>query len=306
MPAGRRGPDRPAVSGHAGTRRSVIVRLADAFHSVASCRFQKGETTTPGSDDSLIVFRYPLILFVVSLAVLWLSAWIGASRFQQLRARLVDLKDEFSVVQGATLTLLGLIIGFTFSMALGRYDQRKSYEAQEANVIGTEYLRIDFLPDADAAQVRQLLRSYLDQRIQFYTTRDEQQLARIAAKTADLQAQLWAAVRTPAAAQLTPLLALVASGMNEVLDAQGYAQAAWWNRIPVAAWTLLAAIAMCAMILVGIGTGNRTPNLRILVISPIVVSIAFFLIADIDSPRRGVILVAPQNLLDLAQSLHAR
>lgn len=257
-------------------------------------------------DDSLIVFRYPVILFVVSLAVLWLSAWLGASRFHSLRARLVDLKDEFGVVQSATLTLLGLIIGFTFSMALGRYDQRKSYEAQEANVIGTEYVRVDFLPDPDAAKVRQLLRAYLDQRIQFYTTRDDEELGRIAARTADLQAQLWAAVRAPASAQPTPLTALVASGMNEVLDAQGYAQAAWWNRIPVAAWALMSAIAVCAMVLVGIGTGSRTPTLRILLISPVVVSIAFFLIADIDSPRRGVIRVAPQNLLDLAQSLHAR
>lgn len=255
-------------------------------------------------DDSLIVFRYPVILFVVSLGVLWLSAWIGASRFQRLRARLVDLKDEFAVVQNATLTLLGLIIGFTFSMALGRYDQRKSDEAQEANVIGTEYVRLDFLPNADAAKVRQLLRTYLDQRLQFYTTRDEEELEKNAARTLDLQAQLWAGIRTPVSAQPTPLSALVASGMNEVLDAQGYAQAAWWNRIPVAAWALMSMLAVGAMLLVGIGAGSRTPTPRFLVISPIVISIAFFLIADIDSPRRGVIRVAPHNLTSLAESLH--
>jgi hypothetical protein len=279
-----------------------VYRVREGF---LSDQVDAGQGTTMVGDDSLIVFRYPVILFVVSLAVLWLSAWFGASRFHSFRARLVELKDEFGVVQSATLTLLGLIIGFTFSMALGRYDQRKSYEAQEANVIGTEYLRVDFLPDADAAKVRQLLRAYLDQRIQFYTTHDDGELGQIAARTADLHAQLWGAVRAPASAQPTPLAALVASGMNEVLDAQGYAQAAWWNRIPVAAWALMSAIAVCAMVLIGIGTGNRTPTLRILLISPLVVSIAFFLIADIDSPRRGIIRVAPHNLVSLAQSLHA-
>lgn len=255
-------------------------------------------------DDSLILFRYPAILFVVSLGALWLSAWIGASRFQRLRARLVDLKDEFGVVQNATLTLLGLIIGFTFSMALGRYDQRKSDEAQEANVIGTEYVRLDFLPDADAAKVRQLLRAYLDQRIEFYTTRDADELEKNAARALDLQTQLWAGVRIPASAQPTPLTALVASGMNEVLDAQGYTQAAWWNRIPVAAWVLMSMLAVGAMLLVGMGAGSRTPTPRFLLISPMVISIAFFLIADIDSPRRGVIRVMPHNLISLAESLH--
>ena len=60
----------------------------------------------------------------------------------------------------ATLTLLGLIIGFSFSMAISRYDQRKVYEEAEANAIGTEYVRADLLPAGDAARVRALLRDY--------------------------------------------------------------------------------------------------------------------------------------------------
>jgi hypothetical protein len=95
------------------------------------------------------------------------------------------------VIQGATLTLLGLIIGFTFSMALGRYDQRKNYEEDEANAIGTEYVRADLLPAADAAKVRAPLLRYLDQRVLFYPTRDERRLRQIDADTARLQAELW-------------------------------------------------------------------------------------------------------------------
>src|SRR5208282_5684285 len=109
------------------------------------------------------------------------------------------------LVLAASLTLLGLIIGFSFSMAVSRYDLRKNYEEAEANAIGTEYLRADLLPAADAANVRALLRSYLDQRILFYENRDAQQLRQINATTADLQAQLWSAVRSPAGSQPTPV-----------------------------------------------------------------------------------------------------
>src|ERR1700704_3464031 len=111
------------------------------------------------------------------------SARIGAifhNRYGQLgESTLEDLKR----VIGATLTLLGLIIGFTFSMALTRYDQRKNFEEQEANAIGTEFVRADLLPAADAAKVRALLLKYLEQRELFYSMRDEQQLAQVNART---------------------------------------------------------------------------------------------------------------------------
>ena len=75
--------------------------------------------------------------------------------------------DDFGLILAATLTLLALIIGFSFSMATARYDQRKNYEEQEANAIGTEYVRADLLSPVEAAKVRSLLGSYLDQRVLF-------------------------------------------------------------------------------------------------------------------------------------------
>jgi len=143
---------------------------------------------------------YPILVFGLSLVFLWLSAWIGSYLRKRFRG-LVNDEDlqDFKVVEGATLTLLGLLIGFSFSMAISRYDQRKNYEESEANAIGTEYVRADFLPAADASRVRALLRTYLDQRILFYTTRDEQH-RQIDASTAQLQAELWSAVQAPATA----------------------------------------------------------------------------------------------------------
>jgi hypothetical protein len=183
--------------------------------------------------------NYPLLLFLLSFFGLTLSAWLGALYRKKRRQQEHDAREYFGLVIGATLTLLGLIIGFTFSMALTRYDQRKNYEEAEANAIGTEFLRADLLPAADAAKVRTLLLSYVDQRILFYTTRDEHQLRRIDGQTAKLQAELWSAVRVPVLAEPTAVAALAASGMNDVLNSQGYTQAAWWNRIPGAAWGLL-------------------------------------------------------------------
>ncbi len=245
---------------------------------------------------------YPWVVFTISFFGLSLSAWIGVllSRNRGVEA---EVREDFAIILAATLTLLGLIVGFTFSMALGRYDQRKNFEEEEANAIGTEYLRAGLLPAADAAKVRALLLSYLDQRILFYTARGEQQLAQIDAQTAKLQGELWSAVQASALAQPTPVVALAVSGMNDVLNSQGYTQAAWWNRIPPAAWGLMAAIAICSVALVGFGARNPKAESKLLLILPLVVAIAFFLIADIDSPRRGLIHVKPQNLLSLAQSL---
>ncbi len=248
---------------------------------------------------------HPPLLFLVVFLGLWFAAWLGTVRFKRLRAQAADMRDDFNIVQGATLTLLGLIIGFTFSMALARYDLRKNYEEQEANAIGTEFIRADLLPTVDAAKARALLLKYLEQRELFYTTRDEQQLAVVNARTATLQAELWGAVVPATTAQPTPLSALVVAGMNDVLNTQGYTQAAWWNRIPLAAWILMSAIAVVATMLVGIGARTAGAKSALLVVLPLVIAIAFFLIADIDSPRGGVIRVSPQNMKSLSRSLHA-
>jgi len=252
------------------------------------------------------MMRYPILILALSLVVLGLSARIGAFFCKRLRGLEEDKRDDFDLVVTATLTLLGLIIGFSFSMAISRYEQRKIYEEAEANAIGTEYVRADLLPAPDAARVRVLLRSYLDQRVLFYETRDARQLQQIDATTAQLQAELWSAARAPAATQPTPVVALAVSGMNDVLNSQGYTQAAWWNRIPSGAWGLMAAIAICCNLLIGYGARRAEGEGILLFVLPLVVSISFFLIADIDSPRRGMIRVQPQNLVSLSQSLHAQ
>ena len=246
------------------------------------------------------VVDFPVFVFAVTFVLQWLSARLGD--FFRRRRQLQEVeREDFGIVLTASLTLLGLIIGFSFSMAVSRYDQRKNYEEAEANAIGTEYLRADLLPAADAARVRELLAKYIDQRVVFYTSREERELEPTRASFARLQSELWSTVRAASAAQPTPVLALAVSGMNDVLNSEGYTQSAWTNRIPIEAWGLLAAIAVCCNLL--LGYVSRKPGALLFVVLPLAASISFFLIADIDSARGGVIRVLPQNLLRLSQSL---
>jgi hypothetical protein len=152
--------------------------------------------------------HYPLLVFAISFLALWLSARIAWSFRKGQRALDEEIREDFGFILAATLTLLGLIIGFSFSMATSRYDQRKNYEEAEANAIGTKFVRAGLLPAAAAAKVSALLRKYLDQRVLFYMARDEQELQQINARTAQLQTELWSAVRAQAAVQPDPIVAL--------------------------------------------------------------------------------------------------
>lgn len=250
------------------------------------------------------MMNFPVLVFASSLGVLSLAAGVGDFLRSKVYPLVEEERDDFGLILGATLTLLGLLIGFSFSMAISRYDQRKNCEETEANAIGTEYLRADLLPVGDGTTLRELLKKYLDERVLFYTTLDRDRLAKIDSDTAKLQNELWAAVRPGESAALPPAGFLVISGMNDVINSQGYTQAAWWNRIPIAAWALMAIIAICCNLLIGYGARRR--DWHVFVILPIAVSIAFFLISDIDSPRGGTIHVKPQNLIALSQSLQAQ
>ncbi len=244
--------------------------------------------------------HYPQLLFVFSFVVLSLVAAAGS----WLRGRYPNNDGEHNehlgVVLTATLTLLSLLIGFTFSMAINRYDQRKNFEEAEANAIGTEILRADFLPAASAANVRKLLAEYTGLRIQFYLNKDEAQRKAIDDRTARLQAELWSEVRASSAAQPTPVEALVLAGMNDVINAQGHTEAAYRNRIPIAAWLLMAIIALCSNALMGHRPRSGKTGRWLMFVLPLIVSFAFLLIADIDAPRHGLIEVRPQNLESLA------
>lgn len=244
----------------------------------------------------------PFVVLCIALLVQWGAAYAGDFLGKRIRPVEAKEREDLDTVLTATLTLFALIVGFTFSMAVTRYDLRKNYEEAEANAIGTEYLRADLLPVEDGAKVRALLRTYVNQRILFYQGR-EQRIDDTGPKPDRLQAELWSAVVHVSSTQPTPIVALAIGGMNDVLNSQGYTQAAWLNRIPFAAWTLMGLIAIFANLLLGYRERSSGPLAPFVL--PVIASIAFFLIADIDSPNGGVIHVAPHNLILASQSMKA-
>jgi hypothetical protein len=247
---------------------------------------------------------HPVFLLLFSLPVFWFSSWLGASFRKRQRDIQESTRSDLTFVLGGAMTLLGLIIGFTYSMAVTRYDQRKNYEEEEANAIGTEYVRADYLPTAEAVKIRALLKNYLYQRILYYEAGQGEKLSEINSQTTRLQAEMWNEIVPSTSARPTQVGALVVSGMNNVLNSQGYTQAAWWNRIPIAAWTLLVLISVFCNLLIGYCVHGRSNYL--LLILPVALSISLFLIADIESPRGGTIHVHPQNLESLARSLDSQ
>ena len=246
--------------------------------------------------------NYPLVLFVATFLVMWLGS-VAGWWLRHLNPKAGDKRSpDFEIILGATFTLLALIIGFSVEMAASRYDQRKTFEEDEANAIGTEYVRVDVLSARDAEIVRTLLVAYLDQRILFYTADDDEKLSLVDQRTDTLQNALWTAVRVPAAAHPTPITSLVLSGMNDVLNSRGFTQAGYLNRIPTSTWWLMATVAVCCNVLFGYGATNTKAGRGLALVPPFIVAISFLLIGDIDSPRHGLIRVAPENLISLARS----
>jgi hypothetical protein len=246
-------------------------------------------------------FDNPFSVFAIAFVAQVIAALVGDFIRKHARSFKQGERHDFSIVQAASMTLLALIVGFSFSMAVSRYDQRKTLEEAEANAIGTEYLRADLLPGDGGSRTRELLKKYLDLRIAYYEESNASRIAEIGQQTASVQSELWSVLLPAAASQATPTTALVLSGMNDVINAQGYTQAAWWNRIPVGAWAMMALMAISCNLL--IGYSERRKGDLLLFVLPFVISAAFFLIADLDSPRGGVIRVHPQNLVAASQSM---
>lgn len=243
---------------------------------------------------------HPLALLAAALVAQCAAAYLGDLLRRKVRPIARTERADFDVALTATLSLLALLLGFSFSMAVNRYDQRKNYEAAESNAIAAEYRHTDLLSEPARSQVRQLLPRYVDERVRFYRE-DANETGPVDSGAIALQAQLWSVVASAGTAQPNPVVALAVSGLDQVFIARGSTRASWANRIPTGAWALLGSTALLVNLL--LGYRERRTDLLVLSVLPVVVSIAMFLIADIDSPRAGLIRVSPTNLELLAKDL---
>ena len=245
---------------------------------------------------------HPAVLFVALLVLLVLAVGFGAYVLRRMLVLSDEEREDFNVVQGATLTLLALLIGFSLSLAVNRYDARKNLEENEANAIGTEYARADLAGPVVGGQMKTALVRYTHLRRAHFLSRDAGEIARNERETAVLQSDLWRLAAGVANEKPTPISAVIVTGMNDVLNSQDYSEAALINRIPLGAWILMFLIAVFGCVVQGYGAKGNLRRGLLITILPMTVSLSLALIADIDSPRGGIIHVQPQNLTRLVKS----
>ena len=249
-----------------------------------------------------------LVFASLWLAVATVAVWLLAATEVgvQLGLRLHRAHDEprirqIGAIQGAILGLLALLLGFTFAMAAERYDTRRGLVLDEANALGTTYLRAGLLPDAQGTVVRDLLPRYLTARLEFYDAgEDEVRLAAAEQDAARLQAELWALAERAGRAAPSPIVAAFVVSLNESIDLAAARGHAARTRVPQAVWLLLLVVAAGGCFSTGYAAGASGVRAWVSSLAlPLLLAVVMTLIADLDRPRGGLIRISQQPMLDL-------
>ena len=216
-----------------------------------------------------------------------------------------DGHDPSFLMEGTAFTLLALLLGFSFSMALGRYDTRRVTVIREANAIGTTYLRAELLDESTAKAVRQNLRAYVAARLAFaQADLQPRQRAAADADSARIQRTLWEL--TDKSAHKDPhstLVPLFAAALNDTIGLSTEQRAVLSNHIPDVVIVWLLTIAFIAAAMLGYGFGRE--GKRALIFKgafALMIALVFGLVLDLDRPQRGIIRVDLTPLYSLQQT----
>ena len=238
-------------------------------------------------------------LIIALIAALESGSWLG----RKTRARVDDAgKSQANSLQNAVIGLLALLLAFTLSMAINRYDVRRQLVLDEADAIGTTYLRAKMLPAPYAADTANLLRQYVANRLDFFNAgADEARVQAASDQAAKLQQQLWAiAVNASAQDSRSVPIGLYVQTLNDTIDLQAKRLAAFENRVPETVIWLLLGVAVATAGIVGYnnGLGNRRHVVAALILVALIVVIVWAII-DLDRPRRGLITVSQQSMIEV-------
>ncbi|SEO55267.1 hypothetical protein [Trujillonella endophytica] len=239
------------------------------------------------------------VLALVLAAVMAASVALGLVVGRRLATRSVDLREPLGVLQGALIGFMGLILAFGLSLAVGRYENRRTDVVAEANAIGTTYLRAQTLAEPVRSQSLDLLRDYADESIRIADERPGSDAQRDAVDDSqELQRALWGLAGQAldaAPANVAPQLYI--ESLNEMFDAQAGRVAGLGNRVPSAVILLevvgaALALAVLALHLATFGRGIATVSAAAALVTLLLV-VTF----DLDRPTRGLIRV-PSTPLD--------
>jgi hypothetical protein len=215
-----------------------------------------------------------------------------------------EKESPVSAMEAALLGLLAFMLAFTFDIVSGRFDERKSLVRQEANAIGTAYLRADFLAEPDRAASRRIMKAYVSQRLAAVLSRDVRQMDRMLADSEVAQRELWRMAVDNARKDLnSDVGALYIEAVNEMICLHRLRiSIGLQSRVPAAIWLVFYGLILLGMF--GVGYQTAIAGSKRSMAGPIMAlsfSLVVTLIAELDRPRSRYIPVpqpALQNLLD--------
>lgn len=244
-------------------------------------------------------------LFVGMLLLLETGRRIGIRRTQQDAE---GVRAGLGAVDGAIFGLMGLLIAFSFSGAASRFDGRRQLVVEEANAIGTAWLRLDLLPAGAQPALREKFRRYVDSRLEVYRRLPdlESALAELDRSRA-LQGEIWsdavASCREPGGQQATMLLL---PALNQMIDITTTRTMAAKTHPPVIIFGMLAVLALACSLLAGYGmAGGKTRSWIHMIVFAAILAVTVYVILDLEFPRLGIIRVdaVDQVLVELRQSM---
>jgi len=248
---------------------------------------------------------WAVLLATIGLVAVALEAGVRLGRRRQLRA---GGKAEVSgAMVGATMALLAFMLAFTFNGAAGRHDARKGLVIEEANAIDKTWLRAGFLAEPYRADIRGLLRNYVDVRVK--AAAGEMDLGEATRRSEALHDKMWALAAEVGQKDAGSIPAgLFIQALNEVIDLHlKRVTVGIRNRVPPTIWATLYLLMAVGMVMMGTQIGvSGTRHIGVELALTVSFSVVLFVIADLDRPQEGLINVSQQAMAELQTKLNAR
>ncbi len=237
------------------------------------------------SIDSLPLWAFFLVVLVMALLFTEIGHRIGEWRRKTFAD---ESQASLGTIVASVLGLLAFMLGFTFNVALSRFDERRTAILDDANAIGTTYLRADFFDEPDRGQIKKLLREYVQVRVEGIVP---ERVDQIMTKSQALQGQVWSIAAKLGRAQKNPITGLFISSLNDTIDMDAKRiNIGIHARVPESVWLVLFAVAMLSMLGVGYysgQSGSRSWAEIVLLVSTF--ALVTWLVADLDRPHEGFV-----------------
>jgi hypothetical protein len=242
------------------------------------------------------------LLLLGTVVAVYFSVELGFRVARYRKRRSGEEEAPVGGMVGATLGLLAFMLAFTFSLAASRFDERRQVVLDEANAIGTTYLRAAMLSEPGRTESRDLLRQYVGVRLE---AAQGGNISEAISESEQLHERLWSQAVAAAEKDRSPITGLFIQALNEVIDLHAKrVMVGLRSRVPGAIWIALYLLAILSMAAMGYQEGltstRRSPAALALVLA---FSLVLILIVDLDRPGEGLLRVSQQSMIDLRNSM---